>query len=199
VAAFESLSVLIGNEDRPLVLDSGCGTGASSRILAERHPDCLVIGVDKSASRLSRGGMSESPHREENVIWLRADLATFWRLAVQAGWRLAHHYLLYPNPWPKPGHLQRRWHGHPVFPVLLQLGGRLEMRCNWAVYAQEFAAALRWSLSKETPVVLDEVGVEVSSLSPFEAKYRARGDLLYSVTTRLPSGSVKWSTPARLL
>ena len=126
------------------MLDSGCGTGASTRALARAHPDCLVIGVDKSVARLGRTGASAFPHREGNAVWLRAELSSFWRLALQAGWALERHYLLYPNPWPKPGQLQRRWHGHPVFPELLRLGGRLELRCNWEIYALEFAAAHRY-------------------------------------------------------
>ena len=49
---------------------------------------------------------------------------------------------LYPNPWPKKKHLGRRWHGAPVFPALVKLGGELEMRSNWQTYLDEFALAL---------------------------------------------------------
>ena len=58
-----------------------------------------------------------------NAVLIRADLVDFWRLLADNGVRLARHYNLYPNPWPKIGHLARRWHGHPVFPALLELGG----------------------------------------------------------------------------
>jgi len=121
------------------------------------------------------------------VIWLRAELATFWRLAVQAGWRLHRHFLLYPNPWPKPGHLRRRWHAHPVFPDLLQLGGRLELRSNWAVYAEEFAVAVNHALgTRVQPMRL----AGSDDLSPFERKYRASGHALYSVALSLDAGGV---------
>ena len=123
----------------PLVFDSGCGVGDSTRRLALMHPDALVVGVDQSADRLSRQRPEPLP---ANAMLLRADLVDFWRLAVADGVQLTHHYLLYPNPWPKIGHLKRRWHGHPVFPALLALGGRIELRTNWATYAEEFAQAL---------------------------------------------------------
>ena len=103
--AFDALQGARRDEKRGRILDSGCGTGASTSLLARLHPEALVIGVDRSADRLSRLGTGEFPHRERNAVWLRAELATFWRLAVQAGWRLQRHYLLYPNPWPKPGQL----------------------------------------------------------------------------------------------
>lgn len=40
----------------PVVLDSGCGTGRSSALLARSYPHLPVIGIDRSAVRLSKGG-----------------------------------------------------------------------------------------------------------------------------------------------
>lgn len=178
IDAFGALKRLLPDRQAPLILDSGCGTGQSTQLLAEAFPDYVVIGVDKSASRLARVGASEAPRREGNAIWLRAELETFWRLLGQQGWTIFRHYLLYPNPWPKPGQLQRRWHAHPVFPDMLSLGGRLEMRCNWELYALEFACAVNRICS--TGIEPGRVG-DGPSLSPFERKYRDSGHPLYSV------------------
>jgi len=178
VAAFNALRAQIGDDTGRLVVDSGCGTGDSTRSIARAWPDSLVIGVDKSLSRLGRTGAARFPHREGNAIWLRADLATFWRLVLRAGWQLRRHFLLYPNPWPKPGQLRRRWHAHPVFPDLMRLGGRLELRCNWEVYALEFAAAANRVLGCDCrPQVLGDSAIS----SPFERKYRASGHTLYTL------------------
>lgn len=187
VNAFEALQARIGSEAERLVFDSGCGTGESTRMIARTHPDCLVIGIDKSQARLARIRATSFPHREGNALWVRADLPSFWRLALRAGWRLRHHYLLYPNPWPKPGQLQRRWHAHPVFPDLLRLGGRLELRCNWEIYALEFAVAANRLLSADTaPRLLAESAIT----TPFERKYRASGHPLYSVSVSCVGAAV---------
>ena len=37
-----------------VILDSGCGTGKSTFILGQMHPNCVVIGIDQSIARLSR-------------------------------------------------------------------------------------------------------------------------------------------------
>jgi tRNA G46 methylase TrmB len=163
-----------------LIFDSGCGTGQSTRLIATHHPESLVIGIDKSAARLNKAFHGSLPHREGNIIWVRAELAGFWRLAVRAGWRLQAHYLLYPNPWPKPGQLQRRWHAHPVFPDLLKLGGTLELRTNWKIYAEEFALAIE-SASGCTPAIRSVAENEITTA--FEGKYRATGHALFSVVT----------------
>ena len=176
--AFMALEASGFDPGQKIVLDSGCGTGVSTRQLAEHFPDCLVIGVDKSEVRLQKLPASQFPHREGNAVWLRAELTSFWRLALQAGWHLHRHYLLYPNPWPKPGQILRRWHAHPVFPALLQLGGRLELRSNWDIYAREFAAAVK--LTGRDDVQLTE-GVDSYITTPFETKYRNSGQALYSV------------------
>lgn len=174
--AFDGLAESI-DPDMPLVLDSGCGTGASTALLASRHPDSLVIGVDKSAARLARA--TELP---ANARLIRAELVDFWRLAGQAGWQLAHHYLLYPNPWPKPGHLKRRWHAHPAFPDLLALGGRLELRSNFELYVAEFARALDLAGVGGVNVVSFCPDVPIS---PFERKYAASGHRLFKLTAQL--------------
>jgi tRNA G46 methylase TrmB len=189
VKAFATLVASGVNPGQKIVLDSGCGTAVGTRQIAEYYPDCLVIGVDKSEARLRKIPGSHFSHRhffyrEGNTIWLRAELASFWRLALQAGWRLHRHYLLYPNPWPKPGQVLRRWHAHPVFPVLLQLGGQLELRCNWEIYAREFVAAVEMAGCRD--VQLTE-GVDSIITTPFEDKYRNSGQTLYCVVVPDPA------------
>jgi len=161
-----------------VILDSGCGTGKSTQRLAQMFPDHLVIGVDQSRSRLAKSGVHSNFLRTENYVLLRAELTTFWRLLLQCGLSPERHFLLYPNPWPKPGHLSRRWHGHPVFPQLLALGGEIEMRCNWDVYAQEFAKASVIATGADIGVKIIEPD---KGISPFEQKYLERGQSLFSV------------------
>jgi len=176
-AAFDRAAQWIADHGhRPLILDSGCGTGDSSRLLATRHPDHLVIGVDRSADRLARQ-RDETP---DNCLLVRADLVDFWRLARQAGWRPERHYLLYPNPEPKPRHLKRRFHAHPVFPDFVVLGGRIECRSNWPIYLEELALALDYH---GRSVEISPVADNEPPLTLFERKYRASGQALWRLQT----------------
>lgn len=169
------------DEKKPqIILDSGCGTGESSITLAKTNPHCLVVGVDKSANRMRR--CDPKPATLDNIIYVRCDLIHLWRLLQRAKYRLYKHYLLYPNPWPKPGHLQRRWHAHPVFPAVIDLGGELVMRTNWHVYAQEFAFALRAYTA--TNVEIAELKI-ANAISAFEKKYSGSGHVLYEVRANL--------------
>jgi len=164
----------------PILLDAGCGVGWSTLKLAQDYPDHFVLGVDQSEDRLLRGKPEAVP---ANAFFARADLVDFWRLLAQAEIRLDRHYLLYPNPWPKIGHLSRRWHGSPAFPFLIAVGGRLECRSNWAIYVEELAAAIGLMTGK-TPGV--EAFEATEPLTPFERKYRDSGQTLHRLVTLLP-------------
>lgn len=159
--------------DAPLILDAGCGVGWSTQRIAETYPDHFVFGVDQSVDRISRGRPLPLP---QNALLIRADLVDFWRLLAESGIRLARHYNLYPNPWPKIGHLARRWQGHAVFPVWRELGGELECRSNWHIYIEEMAQAL--SLLSGQPVVA-EPWQTTDPMTPFEKKYLASGHDLW--------------------
>ena len=161
---------------RPLVMDSFCGTGHSTSILARRHPHHLVVGVDKSAHRLAKHPGGEC----ENYLLLQADCEDIWQLLLGDGISLEHHYLLYPNPWPKSRHLQRRIHGSAAFPWLLKLGGEIELRSNWKLYIEEFGLAMHLAGS---PGVVSRLP-EQPPLTLFEEKYRASGHELWRYHVR---------------
>ncbi|MDR3157503.1 MAG: methyltransferase domain-containing protein [Zoogloeaceae bacterium] len=170
--------------DAPLVLDAGCGVGWSTVFLARQYPECFVLGVDQSAHRLERD-RTRLGVMPENLAFLRADLVDFWRELAESGIRLQRHYLLYPNPWPKPAHLRRRWHAHPVFPALLRLGGLLTCRSNWKPYIEELSLCLLWS--GYAPLVGTCAPEDSLITTPFERKYHASGQTLWSLCCDLNS------------
>ena len=166
-----------------VIIDAGCGVGLSTRRLAIHYPDHFVIGVDQSFDRLSRQ-VDWPGDRPANFITVRADLIDFWRLLRTNQIYPSHHYLLYPNPWPKKHHLARRWHGHPVFPSLLALGGYIECRSNWKIYVEEFAMAV--SLMTGSSAHCELFHPLSEPLTPFEKKYLASGHELWRCQLTLP-------------
>ncbi|MBX2809997.1 MAG: SAM-dependent methyltransferase [Cellvibrionaceae bacterium] len=159
-----------------LILDSGCGTGASTHYLAQRHPDWLIIGLDQSAKRLGHSSNAALP---ANALLAHCDCIDFWRLAVAQQWRFQKHFLLYPNPYPKAEQLRRRWHAHPVLPALLMLSEQLELRTNWQIYAQEFLFALHASGYESSH--LQALPTSATAITAFERKYRLSGHRLWQL------------------
>lgn len=159
-----------------LILDLGCGTGESSQNLAQRYPASGVLGIDRSSLRLRKVPKA----LPNNCLHLRGDQYDLLRLMRGDKLRAAKIYLFYPNPSPKPEHLKRRWHAHPIWPALLSVTDQIELRTNWLIYAQEFAFALQasgWNALIEQ-IVID---AEKQALSLFEAKYARSGHALWRV------------------
>lgn len=164
----------INENKKGLIFDSCCGTGVSTKKLALLNPNSLVIGIDRSKVRLEKEYNNELP---ENAYLVQAECSDFWRLALNEGWKLEKHSIFYPNPYPKATHLKRRWHAHPAFPSLLALGGELELRTNWKLYAEEFCSALNIAgMACEGVNIIDPD----NTMTLFEKKYKQSGHELYS-------------------
>jgi len=174
---------LVDKPEGEIILDSCCGVGQSTRLLAKRYPEALVIGVDKSSSRIERnveGFTEDDGYQAQNYHLVRADLNDFYRLVKAANWPVKKHYILYPNPWPKSKHIQRRWHGSAVFPTLISIGEQIILRSNWLLYLEEFqlAADIAGLIGNIMKVNDDE------SLTPFEAKYQASGQQCWQLIVK---------------
>ncbi len=178
--AFDEVNALVQNFTGDIILDACCGVGQSTRLLAKQNPDALVIGVDKSANRLERNveeHFSVDLTGVENYRLIRADLNDFYRLVKAANWPVKQHFILYPNPWPKAKHIQRRWHGSAVFPQIITTGQRIELRSNWRLYLEEFLAAseVAGRTGKISQLTVTQ------PLTPFEAKFTASQQICWQL------------------
>ncbi len=151
--------------DWSLLLDSGCGTGDSTINIAKSYPDYLVIGIDKSSKRLNQ---AQQKIKSENVRFITANLVEFWIGLKLVNASIAANFILYPNPWPKQKHLKKRWHAHPVMPLLPMISKYIELRTNWRIYAEEFCGRL----TKLTGSVMTVEKINPKNpISAFEEKY----------------------------
>lgn len=168
--AFEALLPLLNDNKKPFILDAGCGTGMSTALLSAQHPEALVMGIDKSIDRLNRNKHAQHLYQ--------LDLIAFWQQLALTGIKIDTCYLLYPNPWPKSKHVQRRFHGHAIFPTLLNLCENIEVRSNWKIYCDEFA----FSAGLLTGKTVKAHGIEPQkALTRFEEKYLLSKTPIYQV------------------
>lgn len=173
--AFDEVSAWLDGFDGGIILDSCCGVGESTARLADKYPDCRVIGLDKSQLRLEKHDNYASDCTNYRVV--RADVNDFWRLVADARWPVNKHYLLYPNPYPKASQVQKRWHGSPAMQALMALSDEVEVRSNWLVYLLEFAQA-----AKHYGRIGDICTVTGGdAFTPFERKYMASGQTCWQL------------------
>eukprot|EP00544_Gedaniella_sp_CCMP2646_P014654 CAMPEP_0202500642 /NCGR_PEP_ID=MMETSP1361-20130828/33749_1 /ASSEMBLY_ACC=CAM_ASM_000849 /TAXON_ID=210615 /ORGANISM="Staurosira complex sp., Strain CCMP2646" /LENGTH=194 /DNA_ID=CAMNT_0049133155 /DNA_START=477 /DNA_END=1061 /DNA_ORIENTATION=- len=138
-----------------------------------------------------------------NVFLVRAELVDFWRLTLQDSrdWNITHHFMLYPNPYPKKSRFKSRWYAHPSFPLLLQLdSNEFTIRSNWEgylkefrnsiVYAseyynnkkeQDFAAKFVESAKRDDCITKRSSDVQIMAWTNFEQKYHDIGEPTYEL------------------
>ena len=162
-------------QGQPIILDSGCGRGMSSYKLASLYPSHTILAVDQSSHRMTQ----LSSQKPNNIITLTSDCVDIWRLCAQNNLNITHHYLLYPNPWPKKKHLQRRFYAHPVFPVLISLADTTIVRSNWLPYILEFSTSC-YNFGKHARV--RKLSTTIDPWTHFETKYQKHGQALYQLT-----------------
>lgn len=100
----EDLLARVGAASPALVVDLGCGTGASTFPLARRWPRARVVGVDSSPQMLERARRADPDGRIE---WVEADVVT-WELPGRPDVVVTNAVLQWV-----PGHLELlpRWAG----------------------------------------------------------------------------------------
>ena len=163
--SFRQIHAQIQAEPRPIIIDSGCGRGKSSRQLAQQYPQHWIVAIDKSHVRLERLNHHQQPL---NLLIMHTNCEDAWRLLYQLREQIQLHCIFYPNPWPKKKQLQRRWHAHPCLHYYLNLAKTTRIRSNWLLYLQEaqFVAQLSQCTTK-----LQQLHHTMPAVSHFEAKY----------------------------
>lgn len=165
--------------------DGDCGSLA----IAEQVRDDSESGGRDDKRGEGRGDSGDIP---SNVLWVRAELLDFWRLALERvqenRWTIPYHALYYPNPWPKQSEATRRFHLHPIFPTFMALSPVTELRTNWKIYAQEFAEAARILDMEQRDSNAPTANIILEAFTPdncetaFERKYKEARQQLWRVT-----------------
>ena len=233
IEIFNIIDDMVMVAQKPIILDSGCGTGLSTQNLAKQFPDHLVIGVDRSLHRLNKADTKEpinqhtgSPHpnlppkgkewflRKNNLILVQANLIDFWNLIYQKNqsyldnpnkpnpnksnsnksnsnkkWNITHHFILYPNPYPKAAQFKQRFHGHPIFPIMLKISPRLEIRTNWDIYIKEAYQTIKIcnkDLDNNLKINIENINNDFNNknshpISLFEDKYLKNNIKIYKL------------------
>jgi tRNA (guanine-N7-)-methyltransferase len=162
-----------------IILDICCGTGESTYNLATLYPSHLIIGIDKSMSRLERNNSFKAV-RPQNILLIRGEVLDlsylFYQAVKQKQVVVFKQFILYPNPWPKEKHFKRRFSGNPITPFIFGLNCSIEIRSNWKIYLEEFCLAAKFY--GYGSMTLDSFTPEKTSTA-VEKKFLDRGHFLY--------------------
>ncbi len=173
--------------DEPVDLEIGCGAGLHPIQYALANPERRIVAIEHTHTRfgLFAGRLKHHP-QATNLVAIHDDAIAWVTHRVPEG-SLSRVFLLYPNPYPKPKHLNKRWYAMPFMGELLASlmpGGTLTLATNEGFYAEE---ARQWMTGEwGTALVEDRVlrvpaGEKTGGRTHFERKYLARGEACYDL------------------
>ncbi len=95
----------IMDQNRPIMLEMGCGHGHFLRAYAKTHPQELCIGLDLLGPRLKKA--QKRCEGLANIRFIKAEAVEFLEM-LGGKLKLQSIYILFPDPWPKRKHFQNR-------------------------------------------------------------------------------------------
>jgi tRNA (guanine-N7-)-methyltransferase len=179
----EPLSLAIFPDGKgPVDLEIGCGAGFHPIRYAQEHSERTLIAIERTHARFARfqSRLAGHPHLT-NILAIQDDAIRWVTHRVPPG-SLDRIFLLYPNPYPKSGQQNKRWHSMPFMGRLLHClaaGGTLTLATNMASYAEEARQMMQdvWGvcLVQDRRFTADERSPDKAS-THFERKYLQRGE-----------------------
>jgi tRNA (guanine-N7-)-methyltransferase len=131
-------------DNKPTILEIGCGMGETTATIAAAHPENDFIGIEVHAPGVG-SLLKEIATRElGNLRVIRHDAVEVVRDMIPPA-SLAGIHIYFPDPWPKKRHHKRRLI-QPSFVALLASrlapGGYLHCATDWEEYAQQMLEVL---------------------------------------------------------
>ncbi len=163
-----------------LHVDLGCGDGSFLCELAQQFPEKNFLGIERLTKRVEK--VRQKAKRIENVRVLRADTLVAVRYLLPAN-SVETFYLLFPDPWPKRRHQQRRiFTGEfmDAIAVALEEHGFLRVATDQLDYFRQIERLSRTD-SKFEIVDRDDVLLPATK---FERTFREQSLPIYRLTLR---------------
>jgi tRNA (guanine-N7-)-methyltransferase len=127
----------------PLLVDIGVGDGTATRAWARQHPDAVVVAVELHRPGLAKLVAALDESGPANVGVLDGDALDL--LAALGPGSLRAVRVLFPDPWPKRRHVQRRLVDRAFatrVADVLEREGTLEVATDWDDYAEQVRVAV---------------------------------------------------------
>lgn len=172
---------------QPLYLEVGMGKGRFITELAQLHPECNYVGIEKYSSVLLRAlAKREQMPQLKNLLFLRMDAEDL--PDVFGPGEVSGIYLNFSDPWPKDRHAKRRLPSKEFlarYDQILKPEGKVEFKTDnrpLFEFALEQAALARWTIEAFTfDLHHDQKMVQGNIMTEYEERFSAQGNPICKV------------------
>jgi tRNA (guanine-N7-)-methyltransferase len=169
----------------PLHVDLGCGDGSFLCALAQRMPEKNFLGIERLVGRIR--SVARRAAKIGNVRLLRMEISYAVRYLLPPA-SVETFYLLFPDPWPKRRHWQRRIANESFLRAIGQAlvsRGTLYIATDRVDYFEKIEEIARANPDFAT---LDFAGIDLPH-TKFERKFRTQDATIYRLELRRISDS----------
>jgi tRNA (guanine-N7-)-methyltransferase len=167
----------------PLQVDLGCGDGSFLCDLARQSPDKNFLGIERLTKRVEKVRRKAEMIENLRVLGMDSLFAVRYLLPENS---VETFYLLFPDPWPKRRHQQRRIFTDDFLDAIataLQQKGVFHIATDQLDYFCHIERVSR-AHSRFQAVGFDDA---VLPSTKFERRFREQGVLIYRLTLRKTS------------
>ena len=164
----------------PLHVDLGCGDGSFLSALAQRMPEKNFLGIERLVGRVRT--VARRAAKIGNVCLLRMEISYAVRYLLPPAC-VETFYLLFPDPWPKRRHWQRRIANDNFLRAIGQAlvsGGTLYIATDRVDYFEKIKEIARANPDFAT---VDFVDIDLPH-TKFERKFRMQDVTIYRLELR---------------
>jgi tRNA (guanine-N7-)-methyltransferase len=179
----EMEEIFPGRTAAPFEVDFGCGDGAFLLAQAKRHPERNVLGTERLLGRVEKVAKAIARQGLENcrILRLESYYTAKWILPIGSA-SVVH--VLFPDPWPKRQHHDRRLFQDEFMEALHQLiapGGELRIKTDDKPYFLHIEKVLSRAKGFERIEWIEEADYPKTD---FEQHFLAQGLPIYKAKLR---------------
>ncbi len=135
---------LFFRNDKPIVLELGCGRGEYTVALAQKSPDHNFIGVDIKGARMWKGAKESLQLKLDNVAFLRCRIEFLFRMFAQN--EIAEIWITFPDPQArKPRKRLTSSRFINSYLNMLIPGGKIHLKTDSALLHEYTLSLLKWN------------------------------------------------------
>ena len=174
------------SDEKPLDIEIGCGVGLHPILYCQENPNRQLVAIEHTAEKFEKFLRRAKNHDLNNLFPLHGNGISLTAKYLKPN-SVDRFLFMYPNPNPKPGDTNKRWHAMPFMGRVwhcLKDGGEVVIVTNEKWYHEEaikyFETEWKYPVSKKLAFNLNS-HPEKKPRTHFEKKYLERGETCYEL------------------
>ncbi|WP_372651693.1 tRNA (guanosine(46)-N(7))-methyltransferase TrmB [Halobacteriovorax sp.] len=167
----------------PLDVEIGCGVGLHPIQYAISNPNRYLVAIEHTTDKFKKFERRFTKHGNPQNLLPVHENGISWVTHLLPKESVSRFFFLFPNPNPKPGQQNKRFHAMPFMEKVIEClrpNGTIHVATNELFYAEESMEFMTnvWNLECVHNTIIEKDSEHIGR-THFERKYLERGQVIY--------------------